>query len=231
MFGKEVMHTIEENYIAVKKCVYNDFPYQLAWDDSIVYPLFEWVFVDVIRQHSCIDNKYYSRDGVGLLMLEYMDHYVELLFRFANKLWKSDLESLAEAVYYSSRIRGSIDCFYKSEIADYFMPVHAIGAVMDMHAKYGKLFQIYNGCHIGPYNIHEDPSLWVHPQFGDGVKLLSGVHVYGNTIIGNNVIVSVNSMLIDEEIPDNCIVMGSSPHLIVKKLPKGGGPLSILKKV
>ena len=222
------MRTIEENYYAVKKCVLNDYPYNIEWDDIVVRPIFDFVFNDVLGQHAHIMNKYYSKDGEGLIMLEYMDHYVELLFRFANKLWKVGMENLAELVYYSSRIRGSIDCFYKSEIPDFFMPVHAIGSVMDMHAQYGKLFQIYNGCHIGPYNIHEDPSLWVHPQFGNGVRLLSGVHIYGNTTIGNNVIVSVNSLLINEDIPDNCIVMGSSPNLVIKKIGNNG-PLTILK--
>ncbi|MBR1785735.1 MAG: hypothetical protein IJ756_01020 [Paludibacteraceae bacterium] len=223
------MRTLKENYLAIKKCVITDYPYILDWDDKILEPIFNDVYIDVLNQHSHIINKYYSKDGQGLLMLEYINHYVELAYRYANKLWKLDLEHIAEAVYYSSRVRGSIDCFYKTEIPDYFMPIHSLGAVMDMHATYGKLFMIYNGCHIGPYNIiNSGPSQWIHPTFGDGVKLLSGVHVYGNTKIGNNVIVSVNSLLINEEIPDNCIVMGSSPNIIVKKIGNNG-PLSMLR--
>lgn len=211
--------TVEENYQAVKKCVLADYPYPVEWDDNELYPLFREVFNDVLEQHSKIDNRYYSRDGKGLLMLEYLDHYVILTYRLANVMWKSGKSEWADVFYYSMRMRGCLDLFYQCEIGPYLMPVHALGACLDAHAKYGKLFSFQNGVHIGPYDIvGKAPEDWVHPVFGDGVLLESGAQVYGNCHVGNNVIVSINTVIINEDIPDNCVVCGQSPHLVVKRL-------------
>lgn len=47
--------------------------------------------------------------------------------------------------------------------------------------------------------------------------LYAYIKVLGNTKIGNNVIISANSYLINEEIPDNCIVFGQIPNIVIKK--------------
>ena len=39
----------------------------------------------------------------------------------------------------------------------------------------------------------------------------------GMLYLVNNVIISANSYLINETIPDNCIVFGQSPNIIIKK--------------
>lgn len=211
--------TSKENYTALRKCVIADYPYPLEWDDSLVLPIFEDVYDDLVEQHKHINNRYYSRDGEGLLLLNYIDHYVILCHRFANKLWKTGMSAYAEAVYYSLRNRGNIDLYYTTEIGPYFIPAHSLGTCMDSHATYGKLFRIYNGCHLGPYSIvGKEPSEWKHPVIGDYVTMLSGSRVYGNSKIGNNVIISVNTVVINEEIPDNCIVSGISPNLVFQRL-------------
>lgn len=204
----------EKVYLGIKKCITNDYPYDLNWDDTMVYPIFLAVYNKVIEENSHIQNSYYSNEGKGILRLEYLDHYVIICFRFANQLFYDGNLKLADSVYYSMRIRGNIDLFYRANIGEYFMPTHALGTVMDSHSTYGKLFKIYNGVHIGPYSIvGKEPSRWEHPKFGDFVTVLSHSKIFGNTKIGNNVIISSNSIIINEEIPDNCIVSGKSPDL------------------
>lgn len=211
--------SVEENYQAVKKCVLADYPYQINWDDDLLYPIFKDVFEDIVSQHAKIRNRYYSRDGEGLVTLEYLDHYVILMYRLANKMWHLGNAEWADVFYYSMRLRGDIDLFYQCELGPYFMPAHALGACLDAHAKYGKLFKIHNGIHIGPWDmVGKDPKEWIHPTFGDGVTFESGAQVYGDCHIGNNVILSINTVIINEDIPDNCIVSGQSPHLVVKRL-------------
>lgn len=41
--------------------------------------------------------------------------------------------------------------------------------------------------------------------------------ILGNTIIGNNVIISADTYLINEVIPDNSIVFGKSPNIVIKE--------------
>ena len=207
------------NYLALKKCVLNDYPYEIEWDDKIVTPIFEEVHDSILEQHANINEKYYSNNGKGTISLNYLDHYVILAYRLAHTLWKSGYSFLSDAIYYSMRVRGGIDLYYTTELGPYFMPAHSLGTCMDAHAKYGKLLQIYNGCHLGPYNIvGKDPKDWKHPILGDYVTMLSGSRIYGDSIIGNNVLLSVNTVVINEEIPDNCIVSGISPNLVFQRL-------------
>ena len=41
--------------------------------------------------------------------------------------------------------------------------------------------------------------------------------ILGETTIGNNVIVSSNTYIINEKVPDNCIVFGQSPNIVIKE--------------
>lgn len=204
-------------YEAFKAIVTNDYPYPTIFDDKYFFNIFENVYLEVVEEHSCISNRYYSNNGKGILNLLYMDHFLILCHRLANYIYRKGLDTnLSDAIYYSARMRTSTDIFYRAEIGKYFMPVHPLGCVIDSHSKYGMGFRLYNGVHIGPYDIiNKDPSEWKHPKFGDGVILLAGSSVYGNTVIGDNVIVSTKSVIINEEIPSDCIVIGSSPRLVV----------------
>ena len=51
---------------------------------------------------------------------------------------------------------------------------------------------------------------------GDNVDLCVGCKVIGGVHIGNNVIVGAGALIKDQNIPDNCIVFGQSPNLIIK---------------
>lgn len=200
--------------------IVNDYPYQIHINDGTFYPQFKEVFDDLIFQHSQINNKFFSNDRVGMLDFKFLDHYLIFCFRMANFLFTRQIDNqLADAIYYSSRIRTSTDLYYIADIGKYFIPVHSLGTVMDSRAIYGKLFRIYNGVHIGPYNIiGTKPENWDHPRFKDGVTLLANSSVYGSSEIGRNVIVSAGARIINEIIPDDCIVIGQSPELKILPL-------------
>ncbi len=54
-------------------------------------------------------------------------------------------------------------------------------------------------------------------RFGDRVILYSGVTVIGKSKIGDNVVLSANTYVKDENIPSNTIVFGASPNLVFKE--------------
>jgi serine acetyltransferase len=228
------------NFCALAKIVAADYPYDLieffngAKPDqpesdlqSEVFSIFQGVCRSLISQHSRILNAFYSKLGVGYLDLKYLDHYLILCLRFAADLAKeAPLVGLADAVYYSSRIRTSSDIFYRSDIGECFMPTHPIGTCLDSHATYGVGLRLFNGVHIGPNKfLGVDAKDMKHPKIGDGVILLANSSIYGKSILGNNVIVSQGSVIVDEAIPDNCIVIGQSPNL--RALPNKNNNLSI----
>lgn len=205
---------LEIVYNALKKCITQDYPFYFEWNDKQYFNVFKEVYETILNEHAMINDPYYSNEKGGIIRLEYLDHYVILCHRYANALWHKGLNEAADIVYYSLRVRGSLDLFYKTELGPYFIPVHALGAVIDSHAKYGKCFQFYNGVHIGPYSIAGvKPSDWKHPVIGDFVTVLANSKIYGKTNIGNNVIVAAETTLINAVVPDNCIVTGKSPNL------------------
>lgn len=211
------MESLENAYKGFRKMVINDYPYEIEINDAELFSIFTLIFNNILEQHSKIKNKFFSKEGEGIIDFRYLDHYLIVCYRIANYIYKnSNNVDLCEAIYYSSKIRTSTDLFYTAEIPEYFMPCHSVGAVMDSRAEFGKLFKIYNGVHMGPHNINGvDPKEWKHPKFGNGVTLLANCSVYGDSIIGDNVIVSPNSLIINEKIPSNCIVIGQSPRLHV----------------
>ena len=47
--------------------------------------------------------------------------------------------------------------------------------------------------------------------------MYSNSSILGDAVIGNNVIISAGTIIVGENIPDNSIVFGRSPNLIIKK--------------
>lgn len=223
-------NNLAEQYKAFRKIVVNDFPYEVAehFENAMVADLFNEVYADVVSQHAKIKNGYFSKNGNGIVNLSYLDHYLICCHRFAHALSKHlDNVELADAVYYSCRVRTSTDVYHRSEIGDFFMPVHPLGTVIDSKARYGKAFKLYNGVHIGPYGIDgKPPSEWVHPVIGDGVTVYANSSIYGRTVVGNNVTISPGTVIVNEKIPDNCIVFGASPDL--KAMPNKHNNLAVI---
>lgn len=185
--------------------------------DRALADVFREVYASVVRQHAKIQNAYYSANGAGIVNLAYMDHFLVLCHRFSHALHTNDLRmDVADATYYSARLRTSTDIYCRTVIGECFLPSHPLGTVIDSKASYGRALRLYNGVHVGPFNIDgKPPSEWVHPVIGDGVILYAKTSIYGQTVIGNNVTVSPGTVIVNESIPNNCIVFGASPNLKV----------------
>lgn len=205
----------ETAYKGIKKCVLNDYPYDLDWDDSFIFPHFCNVCESLLSEFSLMKDPYYSDDkGNGILRLDFIDHYILLSYKLANYFWKQDRSHLSDAIYYSMRFRGNIDLFYKAELGKFCRFGHPLGSVIDSHAKYGECITFDDSVHIGPNNyFNKSREEVIHPTFGSYIQMLNHSSVFGDSHIGNNVVISVGTRIIDEDIPDNCIVFGSSPNL------------------
>lgn len=220
---------LNQQFNVFRNIIKADYPYLLEIDENSFFKSFTIVWNNLLDQHSNLSIKYYSNLDQGIIDFKFLDHYLIFCYRMANYLHIiGNTNDLADAIYYSSRIRTSTDLYFTAKIGSYFMPVHSIGAIIDSHAVYGKLLKVYDGVHIGPYNINGiSAENWKHPKIGDGVTLLANSSVYGITEIGDNVIVSIGATIINENIPPNCIVMGSSPNL--KILPNRTNNLDIIR--
>ncbi len=211
---------IIDNYNMLTKSLTNDCPYDIKHllDESLLLPMFKSVFLKILSEHSKLKNSFYSRDGCGIYDPLYLDHYLILCYRFARTLYEAGNDELAKVVYYSSRIRCSVDIFYKTDIGSHFIPVHPFGTVISPHSIYGKGLVLYHNVLIGHYNANTPSEELKRPVIGDGVRIYSHSRVMGNSKIGNNVTISMGTTIIDRDIPDNSKVLtANNGRLIILK--------------
>ena len=57
-------------------------------------------------------------------------------------------------------------------------------------------------------------------MIGEHVIMYSNSKILGNSTIGNNVIISANTYIKGEDIPDDCIVFGRTPDILIRQKSK-----------
>jgi serine O-acetyltransferase len=76
-------------------------------------------------------------------------------------------------------------------------------------AEYSDKFYFYQGCTVGG-------NKGKYPILQEGVVMFANSTILGDSQIGNNVLISAGTLIKDEIIPDNCMVFGQSPNLVIK---------------
>jgi serine O-acetyltransferase len=202
---------MKETYKAFSKIIINDYPYKVNqfFNDKSVFLLFEKIFNDLLDQHSKIKNKFYSLNGKGLLNLSYMDHFLILAHRFSSALSKNiRFIELANAIFYSTKIRSSCDIIYSTDIDKYFMPIHPIGTILTPNSKYGKGFMVYQNVSVGPFQVSSNnPDEYKFPKIGNWVRIFSNSKILGDSTIGDNVIIGIGTTIINKNVPNNTTVI------------------------
>lgn len=140
--------------------------------------------------------------------------YCIFLYWLSRRLFQNNRVGLADKVYYLNKMLNSVELFYEVELPTIWSCEHPLGSVMG-RACYGDYFFFYQGCTVGG-NIRKDGSI-VYPVIGKNVKMFSNSKILGDCHIGNHTIISANSYVKDQNVPDNMIVYGQSPNLVFKE--------------
>ena len=110
----------------------------------------------------------------------------------------------------------SNDWYHAIELPIHFLAEHPLGSVLG-RARYGDYLVVYQGTTIGGNRRKEK---LFYPVLKNNIVLYANATVLGDTYIGNNVIISADSYIMNEVIPDNCIVFGRSPDITIKHRPE-----------
>ncbi len=155
-------------------------------------------------------------DGKTAMLSPYIStQWMIFLYRLSHHIYlaaSTDTPKEADQVYYLNKIMHANDWFYAVNLPVHFMCEHPLGSVLG-RAEYGDYFFVYQGTTVGG---NRSGGVLSYPHIGKNVILYANATVLGNTHIGNNVAVSADTYLINEIIPDNCIVFGRSPNIIIK---------------
>ncbi len=209
----------QASYNIFSALIQSDYPYKLtgAFKDKKTKELFCTQFEIIKSEFSNYNVKgdYYRTDGRGYINLAFLPHYLILCFRFANSMIRNKIDrELCEAVYYSQRIRTGTDLFYTTQVGKYLFPVHPTGSVLNSHAQIGDGFRFYQGVTIGHSPAEDGSYRW--PVLGKGVTMYPGSSIFGKCNIGDNVLLSTGTRILNQDIPSNSIVFGHSPDITIK---------------
>lgn len=166
----------------------------------------------------CIANKYYSdSDGSTVFDPFHSCQYTTFLYYVSSRLATQHPDSnIASKVYCLNKMLSGCDLYHAIELPDVFFMEHPVGSVMG-RAAYANYFAFQQGCTVGG---NRDPFGVLHyPKMGEYVWLFANATVIGRCKIGSNVFIAAGAFVKDTDIPDNTIVFGQSPNLVLKSRP------------
>lgn len=138
------------------------------------------------------------------------DQYAIFLYYVANTAFRlAPGDPVAEKAYGLNKFLHGVDAYFEVELPDVFLLVHPVGTVLG-RASYGEYFCCYQNVTVGS-NLSGDK-----PAIGPGVVLFGGSRVIGKTRIGANCMVSTGAVLIDQHVPDDSLIFGTTPGNVVK---------------
>lgn len=137
------------------------------------------------------------------------------LYRLSRYLYvnRENDTILADVVFYLNKIMNAVNWNYKAELPIHFSCEHPLGSVLG-RADYGDYLFIYQGVTVGG---NRNKGKLEFPTLGNNVILYTDSKVIGGSHIGNNVVVAANTYIFNIDVPDNCIVSGKTPDLLIRQ--------------
>lgn len=190
-------------------------------DEMLITKHFPTVLKRLEKNISANDNKYYWKLNDMGEREAYFDplhtcQWLLFLYLTANTIYKYETEKVEAArivcdkIYGQSKTVSGCDMYYEVEMPEYFSFDHPVGSFLG-RAIYGNYFSFSQGCSVGNYNE-------IYPVIGEHVEMNTGSKILGNAHIGNNCIITAGALIRDQDVPDDSIVYGKSPDLVIKTM-------------
>ena len=184
------------------------FPDNLPTDEIEAY--IDDVLDRIVYCFSAINDKYYTKDSQTYFNHLNSDHYAMFLYFLSNTLYRNGADvRLCEKIFYLNKMLHGIDVFYSVELPEIFLFVHPLGTVLG-RAKYSDYFLVYQNCTIG--GNHD-----IYPVLGKHVSVYNKASIIGNCKIGDNCKIATNSLILDYDLIDDKIYIGTPNNCIIKK--------------
>ena len=167
-----------------------------------------------------INSKYYYNNGIVQFSTNHADQYTLFLWYLSNAIYRYAKDThdvleheCAEQIFYLNRVMNSCNWFYAIELPEHFYVEHPIGSVLG-RASYGDYLCIYHGVTIG--GSFDKSGNIIYPTIGNKVTCFANSSILGNSLIGDNVVIAANTIVVNKKIPDNCLVIGSGNDILIK---------------
>lgn len=162
-------------------------------------------------------NKYFSVESEGVRVPQFDPfhsiQWMTFLYYLSHELYLRG-SNLCDKVYYLNKVMHSVDLFYAIELPDVWSAEHPLGSVMG-RAKYAKGFFFYQGCTVGGTNDKNGNDCY--PEIEENVTMFANSSILGRCHVGQGSQIGAGALVKNQDIPENSIVFGQSPNLIIKK--------------
>ena len=143
------------------------------------------------------------------IILSYPGFFAIICYRFANLLYKYNIEYLPRLVTEYAHSKTGIDIHPAAKIGHSFFIDHGTGIVIGESAIIGDNVSLYHGVTLGALSLHKGSLLKGvkrHPSIGNNVTIYANATILGgDTNIGDNSVIGANSF-ITSSIPSNSII-------------------------
>ena len=159
---------------------------------------------------SRVSDKYYSKGDQTRFNHLHTDQYASFLYLLGNTIFCMDGDlSIATKTYVLNKALHGIDVYFEVELPDVFFFQHPIGTILG-RARYSDFFAVFQGCTVGG-NPEEE-----YPRLGKGVVMYGGSAIIGTCTVGHNCWLSMDAVVMNEDLPPNSAIFGRSPDLVRK---------------
>jgi len=148
-----------------------------------------------------INHPSYNRDSVALFNVLNSDHYASFLCLLGREIHRMHPHHpVAQKCFLLNKALHGLNCMYDVELPPVFWLLHTVGSVIGK-AKYGNYLVVRQGCTIGAMRGE-------YPVIGEGFIMSSGCSIIGPSVVGNNVMLAPNTVILGENIEPNMLVSG-----------------------
>jgi len=182
------------------------FPEPQSVDPAAVLQLVQGAEERAFRCFEGIRKKYFNEGDRVRFDHLHSDQYSMYLYMLANHHHRTGGDPrLATKLYYLNKALHGCDVFYTSQLPDVFLLVHPVGSVIG-RATFANDLVIYQGCTVGCLNDG------VFPTFEGPAILYAHSSVLGHCRIGRNVCIAASVSVVNTDIPNDVVVLGSYPN-------------------
>ena len=163
-------------------------------------------------------NKYFSRIIEGKKEAFFNPYHsvqwMIFLYHLSHNIYvKGPMTMVCDKIYYLNKLLNGVDLFYAIELPSVWGAEHPLGCIMG-RAHYSNQFYFFQGCTVGGTG---ELGKEVYPYIEENVCMYSHSSILGKCHIGKNVKIGAGALVKDQDVPDNCLVIGQSPNLIIKE--------------
>lgn len=152
-----------------------------------------------------------ARSFIEVLLLYPCIHSL-IAHRIAHRLYKGGFFFLARTTSQFSRFITGIEIHPGAQIGRRFFIDHGMGVVIGETAEIGDDVILYHGVTLGGTGKDRGKR---HPTLGNGVLVGAGAKILGPIILGDNVKVGANTVVL-KNVPAGATIVGTSGRIISK---------------